>query len=449
MRPGLAGGLSRVLVGWHPRRWRQRYGEEMLDVLDQHRPTARTVASLGASAVSAHLDPGWRTEWLSLSRLRRAALISAVTAAPLMVIAAPIGYGAWQDDHWHPAADEGLLSAAFSAHTAILVTAFGQAIDGTDVVWDVTDLSRPRRLSQFEGGQPTALSPDGRTVATVTFGGQTALWDVADPRRPARIATLSVSDGDLLRGQAFSPDSRILAVAYYDRIFLWDVASPARPRLLRSLDLPVTPSPQAAAGARNEVPFSPQDIAFSPGGSILASATGTDQVTVWNVTDPAHAYRLAAIDSPGDYIQALTFSPRGNLLAVLTYHGTVLVDSVADPARPARTATARGLLARARYPDGQTQPDEVLCAGCGLASYAVAFAPGGHTLTVVVDREEMSANSGRDTIFAWPVTSSGTLGAATVAARDVADSQPFITPGGRAVLGSPPDSHAWHAWALP
>jgi len=27
----------------------------MLDVLDQHQPTARTVANLGASAVSAHL----------------------------------------------------------------------------------------------------------------------------------------------------------------------------------------------------------------------------------------------------------------------------------------------------------------------------------------------------------------------------------------------------------
>ena len=36
MRPGLAGRLSRVLVGCHPRRWRERYGEEMLDVLDQH-----------------------------------------------------------------------------------------------------------------------------------------------------------------------------------------------------------------------------------------------------------------------------------------------------------------------------------------------------------------------------------------------------------------------------
>ena len=38
------------------------------------------------------------------------------------------------------------------------------------------------------------------------------------------------------------------------------------------------------------------------------------------------------------------------------------------------------------------------------ASYAVAFTPSGHTLTVVADREEMSANAGRDTIFDWHVT---------------------------------------------
>jgi WD40 repeat protein len=449
MRPGPAGRLSRVLVGCHPRRWRDRYGEEMLDVLDQHHPTGRTVASLWASAVGAHLDPAYRTDRLSLSRLRRATLISAAIAAPLALLLAPVGYGIWQDNHWHPAADGGLLSVSFSARTAIMVTAFGQAIDGTDAVWDVTDLSRPRRLSQFEGGQPTALSPDGRTVATVAFSGRTALWNVANPRRPAMIATLSVSDGDLLRGQAFSPDGQLLAVAYYDRIFLWDVASPARPRLLRALDLPVTPTPQAAAGASNQVPFNPQEIAFSPGGSVLAIATGTDQVTVWNVTDPARAYRLATVSSPGDLTQALAFSPRGNLLAVLTYHGTVLVYSVADPARPARTAAVRGLLARARYPDGQTQPDEVLCNGCILASYAVAFSPDGHTLTVVVDRTEMSASSGRDTIFDWHVTSSGTLGAGPAAGRDVADSQPFIAPGDRTVLGSPGNSHAWHAWQLP
>jgi WD40 repeat protein len=399
MPPGLAGRLSRALVSWHPRRWRDRYGEEMLDVLGQHQPTARTVASLWASAVSAQLDPAYRTDRLSLPRLRRAALIAAVAAASLAPVLSLIGYQAWQDDHWHPAAGENLLSAGFSAHAAILVTAFGQAIDGTDMVWDVTDLSRPRRLSQFEGGQPTALSPDSRTVATVTFDDQTVLWNVTDPRHPARIATLSAS-GSGLRRQEFSPDGRILAAGYYDQVFLWDVASPARPRLLRILDAPAT----SPAGNSNEVPFSPQALAFAPG---------------------------------------------GNLLAVLTSHGIVLVYNLADPVRPVRTATVRGLLDRARYPDGQTQPDEVLCAACTQASYAVAFAPGGHALTVVVDREEMSANSGRDTIFDWPVTGSGTLGTATVGARDVADSQPLIAPSDRTVLGSSPDSHAWHAWALP
>jgi hypothetical protein len=47
-RPGLlAARLSHVLVGCHPRRWRDRYGKEMLDVLDQHQATGRTVGQLG------------------------------------------------------------------------------------------------------------------------------------------------------------------------------------------------------------------------------------------------------------------------------------------------------------------------------------------------------------------------------------------------------------------
>jgi len=446
MRPGLAGRLSRALVGWHPRRWQERYREEMLEVLNQHHPTARTVASLAGSVLSTHADPAYRTEWLSLARLRRAALISAVVAAPLALILGSIGYGMWQDSYWHPAADEPLEIAAFSPQTGFMVTAFGGAIDGTDMVWDVTDLSRPQRLSQFEGGQPLALSPDGRTVATIAYSGQTALWNVADPRHPVKMTTLSDGDGTKLEELAFSPDSQILATARYDKIFLWDMASPARPRLLRTLDAPVT-----APGGDGNIPFSQQDLAFSPAGTILASATGTDQVTLWNVTDPAHAYRLASLGGAGDFIQAFTFSARGTLLAAVTYHGTVLVYSLANPARPARTATVRGLLTHAVFPSGSPQPSETpLCATCdGLGNYAVAFAPDGHTLTVVVDREEMSANSGRDTIIDWPVTSTGTLGVGTAAGRDVADFQPVIAPGDRTVLGSPPGSHAWHAWPLP
>jgi hypothetical protein len=53
MRPGLARRLSRALVGCHPRRWRERYGDEMLDVLGQHDPTARTVMG----------SPGGNRDW--------------------------------------------------------------------------------------------------------------------------------------------------------------------------------------------------------------------------------------------------------------------------------------------------------------------------------------------------------------------------------------------------
>lgn len=96
MRQPLADWLSRQLVAWHPRRWRERYREEMLDVLDQHRARTRTAVNLTASVLSAHADPAYRMELFSMARLRRAALISAAIAAPLMVIAVPIGFGIWR-----------------------------------------------------------------------------------------------------------------------------------------------------------------------------------------------------------------------------------------------------------------------------------------------------------------------------------------------------------------
>jgi WD40 repeat protein len=143
----------------------------------------------------------------------------------------------------------------------LMVTAFGEFIDGVDAIWDVADLSRPKRLSQFEGGQPVALSPDGRTVATITFNGRAAIWNVANPRHPVKMTTLSDGDGSHLEELAFSPDGQILATARYDKIFLWDMASPARPRLLGTLGAAVT-----APEGSGPIPFSQQDLAFSPAG---------------------------------------------------------------------------------------------------------------------------------------------------------------------------------------
>lgn len=62
MRLSLAARLSLALVACYPPRWKERYREEMLDVLDQHRASHRTVLSLAGGAVTAHIDPSYRME---------------------------------------------------------------------------------------------------------------------------------------------------------------------------------------------------------------------------------------------------------------------------------------------------------------------------------------------------------------------------------------------------
>ena len=137
-------------------------------------------------------------------------------------------------------------------------------------------------------------------------------------------------------GRGVSPDGRILAAAYADRLYLWNVTNPARPRLLRTL---------AAPWRRRGGPFNQGDIAFSPDGRLLASTAGHNQVALWNVADPARATRIATVPSDSGFTNALAFSPRGNLLADVSYDGTVTMSSLADPARPARAATMQTVTA--------------------------------------------------------------------------------------------------------
>jgi len=453
MRPGLAGRLSRVLAGCYPRRWRERYGEEMLDVLDQHHPTTRTVASLAAGALSAHLDPAYRMQGPSLARLRRAALISAAIVGPLvLVFGSFLGYGIWQNGHWQVGSGGGVTAMAFSsADQHILVTATSGSQDGLDTLWDVASPARPRRLASFEGGAPTVFAPDGRTVATVAFSGQPALWNVADLRKPARIATLRTVDSGPLWGEAFSPGGRILATAYYDRIFLWNVTNPARPRLLRTLAAPVAPPWRAL--------FTQGDIAFSPDGHLLASTTGHNQVALWNVADPAHATRIATVPGESGFINALAFSPRGNLLAGVSYGGTVTLLSLANPARPARAATMQTVTAR--------QIAASICSGgCG-PMYTLEFAPGGQTLTAVADLSPpaqdafsaLSANApqpsqvARNYAFRWNVANPRSVSRMAALSHAVTisggSSLPLLAPGGHTVVTGASSGFAVTLWALP
>jgi len=456
MTPALADRLSRAVVGCYPPRWKQRYAAELLDVLDQHHAGPRTVLSLAGGALSTHLDPDYRMQIRLKPHLSRdAKLYIAIFAAiivgvPALVIL-PMIPRAIRESRWQPSSSDSVAAIAFSRDQRIMVSATsGPPWEATSTLWDLTGQARPRRLSVFEGGSPATISPDGATVAANAGGGraQAALWNVTRPQHPARLAVLSAGLSGALWGEAFSPDGRILAVASTSGLVLWDVADPARPRLLRSLaaDPLVSDNP-------GPVPFGvgQGDLVFSPDGRMLASVSGSGQVTLWDVARPARATRIATLAGPRDYFAALAFSPRGKLLAGVTYRGSVLVFRVAGPGRPARVTTRPGILASARFPGGGSTQAGPCGGDCDdPAAYAAGFTPDGRALTVVVDRPEAwPSTAARDTVFTWQVAGSGDLSDLTTMFRDVNDAQPVLAPGGRIVAdGSLTDGQV-HLWTLP
>src|SRR6202050_3455997 len=196
MKPALGDRLSRALPRCDAHRWTQRSAEEMLKVLDQHRAGPRTLLSLAGGALTTHLDPGYRMEIHLMPRLSENAKLAvvlsvAVPAGFLALMAVPVIASNVRESHWHLSNSGAVGPVAFSGDQRILAgAAGGPPWSGTGIRWNVTDQVRPRRLAEFEGGNPTTISPDGRTVATVAFGGQPILWNVTRPRHPARLAGL-------------------------------------------------------------------------------------------------------------------------------------------------------------------------------------------------------------------------------------------------------------------
>jgi hypothetical protein len=450
MNSALADRLCRALVGCYPPRWKRRYAAEMLDVLDQHRTGARTVLSLAGGALTTHLDPGYRMEIRAMPRLSKDAklaivMCASVAAGIFAIVALPAIAQNIKESSWHLSNSGAAGSVTFSRDQRLMAgAASGPPWSGTSILWDVTDQARPRRLAEFEGGDPTTISPDGRTVATSAFGGQPILWDVTRPRHPTRLAVLSAGFAGGLWGEAFSPDGRLLAAASTSELVLWNVANPARPRLLRTLAAPVqTDNP-------GNYDLGDGDLVFSADGRTLASATGTDQITLWNVTRPAHAARIATLLGSSDYFTAFAFSPGANLLAGVTFHGALLVYRLSGPGHPVRVTGRPRLLASARYPGGGGGPADPCNPGCATAAYAIAFTPDGHSLTVVINRSKAyPSTTDRDTVFTWQVANSGALSDLTTIFRNVSDVQPTLAPGDRIVADGSELGGKVHLWTLP
>lgn len=400
----LAGWLSRLLVGLYPRRWRRRYGEELLALLEEHEPGLRTVASLALGALGTHLDPGYRREGMTMSRLGgvvRATAHVAAFAVPVIVV---LG-GLLALDIRHEQETDGVLTSDHSAGLTVSsdarlgVTTQADGI-GFVIVWRIG--AHPRVLAHFTGGSPVVLTPGGQTLLATTPAAVT-VSSLANPAKPVQVATIP-SPGTAV-GIAYAPGHRTVAIAYPKAIVLWNLASPAAPHRIATIP--------ATAG----VPFEDQ-IAFSPDGRTLAAATARNTVSLWDLSTPPVPQYLATAGRETRWpVARLAFSSTAPQLAYVSENSAVTVIDLTDPARQAHTAPMPGITAQA----GEHAT---------TYSYAFTYAPDGTRLTAV-------ALGGYELVTCtWNVTSlARPLPAACRAGHSHLDGEITFTPGGTVLVG--------------
>ncbi|MCK2219382.1 WD40 repeat domain-containing serine/threonine-protein kinase [Actinomadura sp. ATCC 31491] len=184
-----------------------------------------------------------------------------------------------------------------------------------------------------------AYNPDGTLLATTrALFEESRLWDPATAAPVATLRTLEGVPGPV----AFSPDGRLLAVAYFGGpIRIFDAASG-----LLTGD-PLAPGPEAVDGGAAA-------LAFSPDGRLLAGTTGGEQVRLWDVATRRPAGRPLA--GHAALVTGAAFSPDGAVLATAAQDRTVRLWDVATgaPLGDPLTGPADTVTAVAFSPDGAT-----------------------------------------------------------------------------------------------
>ncbi|MEG4046531.1 serine/threonine-protein kinase [Microcoleus sp. Pol17_C1] len=149
-----------------------------------------------------------------------------------------------------------------------------------------------KSLNNVEGVNALALSPDGQTLVSSSFG-TIKIWNV---RTGGLVRTLnSVHSKKSVNTLAVSPDSSILASGGGDKnVILWDLK---RGRRMRTI-----PAHTAAVNA----------IAFSRDGQTLASGSDDKTIRLWNVRTGS---RLRTLSGHAGGVNAIALSRDGKTLA--------------------------------------------------------------------------------------------------------------------------------------
>lgn len=282
-----------------------------------------TFAADGRSLISAGLDglarrwdvgvdgPGASADLLtelgSPMRTSGGAFFAARELAPHVVLTAG-GAGilqAWDiPQSPMPAHTLSITQTAVSPDGRTLATS---SADQTIALWRLTSGSSPSELTRIietrrpSGGYVTAFNRTGNVLASAfTGGGEVDLYDVTDHSMPRRLVTLPVQTRHTFP-LAFDPERDLLVTGNDDNsIRLWDVSDPRAPRTLGQ--------PFAATNGFIE------DVRFGPDGTDLAVADADHRITRWDVTNPEQPRLVQEMTGHNNAVNSVAFSSDGRFM---------------------------------------------------------------------------------------------------------------------------------------
>ncbi|HMS10469.1 MAG TPA: hypothetical protein PKE66_13355 [Pyrinomonadaceae bacterium] len=191
----------------------------------------------------------------------------------------------------------------------------GTRLKNRKTFW-IGDSLSGRRLTQFsttpfEGSHKTYISPNGRTVLVGDYEHGASLWDAKSGRFIGRLRDRRIIDS---RGQpfpflraSFSPDSQIVATAYWGGVFLWNVRD-------AGLVTHLVTNKTSVRGLFDKSSFV-YDIAFSPDGRKLAAGGKDGRTRLWDVST---GEMIATLEQKNRVFRAV-FSLDGKYLATVSY----------------------------------------------------------------------------------------------------------------------------------
>ena len=177
-----------------------------------------------------------------------------------------------------------------------------------------------------------AYSPDGTKLAVVVHAGSYINIWVYDTQTYQEISLLTVEDDNYVMSMAFSPDGTIFASRSEHNIYFWDVTTGELLGDVHSYGYEkILFSPDGTTLIVESGDFEYYDVTtgellrsidvrrglFSPDGTILASRSEDDNVSLWDVTI---GELLHTIEGENDrWLSYIAFSPDGRMLAVSGY----------------------------------------------------------------------------------------------------------------------------------